>query len=208
LEPPSLPARTPDAYRSRRVCDANWRVMVRFCSRRRRATAIRGCGGEVPEPLSFRLSAIGSMPPNLSPLGATSPVSAFIGQHACIDQERLSGLSLLRSLYVLNQSSHAWSKAKRFTPILISSSFSSYLPHNINKVPLPVFRLSTAVIEERCKECSENMVLSVTEYMSRITATRSGREIMNTENRATPIDKIRNSWTRTAATRKTAPTTK
>ena len=122
-------------------------------------------------------------------------------------QKRLSGLLLLRSLYVPNQSSHASSKAKRFTGIE-SSSFSSILPHKVNKAPLPVFTLSIAVIEERGNEFSENMRLNVTEYWSTITAVVSGRETINTENRAIGIEKIQRSRIRTAATRKAAPTTK
>src|SRR5260370_40099212 len=67
MESSSLLAHTPDAYRSRRVCDAKWGGLVRFCSRKRRARPSAGCGGEVREPLSFQLSAIGSTRPDMGP---------------------------------------------------------------------------------------------------------------------------------------------
>jgi hypothetical protein len=64
------------------------------------------------------------------------------------------------------------------------------------------------VIEERCNERSENMVFSVTEYWSTITAEVSGRAIIKVENRASGIEKIRGLCFKTGATRKTTPTVK
>jgi len=106
--------------------------------------------------------------------------------------KRPMGLSLLRSLSVLNQSAHAWSKAKTFNAI-DSPSVASTLVQNISKVPLPAFTLLIAVIEARGKECSENIPFDVTEYWSTITAERSGRAIINAENSAIAIEKTQSS---------------
>jgi hypothetical protein len=74
-----------------------------------------------------------------------------------------------------------------------NSSFSllSGFPHRIKRSPLPVCLVSTAAIEERCKEFAENVPLNVTERLSTATVITSGREIINTENRASASDKIK-----------------